>query len=330
MKSNRLQVRARCLFLAAAAWPLLALAEQPPTPQQLLDSAHRVSDLSASGAYVLHATVVVNPGGQSERRGQLTISRDHDRARVVLELDGRKEERVVSGDKLYVVPGHGSLFAVGLSEFDQSWDPSRPQKFAIRGKTTFGTVHAGKAHDRDVWCVDQKFELGKTRLCFDAVTSVLLRDGASDKYRKEFLDYATAGTQMYPQKVQVFRENVAPFEVDQISVTPAQLSAEVFKVPDNAIEVEGCENEQPPKAKYTPEPSFPSAARDAKRQTTVVLYVLITKEGKVGAVQSLSTDSYGFAQNAQDMVKTWRFKPGTCNGHPVATELNLEVDFKLY
>jgi len=28
-------------------------------------------------------------------------------------------------------------------------------------------------------------------------------------------------------------------------------------------------------------------------------------------------------------VKTWRFNPAACNGRPVATEMNIEMDFKL-
>lgn len=309
---------------------LIASAEQTPTPQQLLDAAHRASDLTSLGSYVLHANVVVNPGNRDERRGKLTISRDHDRARISLEFPGHTEERVISGDKVYIHPEQWMLFAAGLSEFDQSWDPGRPQKFSIRGRSSYRNVHAEKSHERDAWCMDEKFEVGKNWLCFDAATSLLLRDGSSGKNRKEFLDQTSAGTQLYPQRVQVFRENMAPFEVNEISVTPTPLAEDVFKVSENSFEVEGCEAKTPPKATSTPEPDFPKAARDSKRQMTVVLYTLVTKEGRIGAVQALGTDSYGFARNAEEKVKTWRFKPATCKGHPVATEMNIEVDFRLF
>jgi protein TonB len=307
-----------------------AFAKQSPSAQQLLDAAHKASDLTSLGPYVLHATVVVNPGNSDERRGRLTISRDHDRARVSLEFAGNTEERVISGDKVFVHPGPSMLFASGLSEFDQSWDPGRPQKFSLRGHPSYGKVRAEKSHERDAWCMDEKFETGKNWLCFDAVTSVLLRDGSSGKNRKEFLDYVPAGAQLYPQKVEFFRENLAPFEVDNISVTPMPLTEDVFKVPENSIEIEGCEARVSPKATSTPEPDFPKAARDSKRQATVVLYALVTEQGKITAVQALGTDQYGFSQNAEEKVRTWRFKPGTCNGRPVATEMKIEVDFRLY
>lgn len=304
--------------------------QQRPSPQQLLDAAHKASDLTSLGSYVLHANVVVNPGNRDERRGKLTISRDHDRAQIILKFPGHTEERVISGDKVYIHPEQWMLFAAGLSEFDQSWDPGRPQKFALRAHPAFGNVHAEKSHKRDAWCMDEKFEAGKNWLCFDAATSMLLRDGSSGKNHKEFLDHTSAGTQMYPQRVQVFRENVAPFEVNGITVTPAPLDEDVFKVPENSFEVEGCEDKTPPKVTSAPEPDFPKAARDSKRQMTVVLYALVTKEGRIGAVHALGMDSYGFGLNAEEKVKTWRFKPAACNGHPVAAEMNIEVDFRLF
>jgi outer membrane biosynthesis protein TonB len=38
-------------------------------------------------------------------------------------------------------------------------------------------------------------------------------------------------------------------------------------------------------------------------------------------------DDYGFAQNALNTVKTWRFKPAACNGRSVAAEMNIEIEF---
>jgi TonB family protein len=35
-------------------------------------------------------------------------------------------------------------------------------------------------------------------------------------------------------------------------------------------------------------------------------------------------------ENAIETVKTWRFEPGTKGGKPVAVEIAVEVDFKLY
>jgi TonB family protein len=170
----------------------------------------------------------------------------------------------------------------------------------------------------------------KTKLCFDAATSLLLHEGSGEKSRKEYSDYASFGASMYPQTVQIFRENLAPFEVQQISITPAHLNDDVFKVPDNAVEVEGCDHEKPPEAISTPEPSFPKGAKDARQEAVTVVNALVSNEGKVISAQALGSDLYGFAQITVDTVKIWRFKPATCNGRPVAMEMNIEMEFRLY
>jgi len=316
---------ALCLSLVSAS------AQQAPTPQQLLDAAHKATDLASAGAYTLQATLVVNPGNpKSERRGTLMIVRDHDRARLTLESDGRTEERVVLGTKQFFAPGQGTLSTMGLKEFDYSWDPGRRPRFETNQKPSFGKVGKQKIQGRDAWCFDRKLAQFKTKLCFDTATSVLLREGSSEKNRKEYSGYASFGTRLYPQKVQIFRENLAPFELDQISITTAQSNDDVFKVSEKAIEVDDCDHKEPPKPIHTPEPEFPKDGRNAKEQSLVLLYALVDTEGKVAGLQTISTDSYGFSQNALNMVKTWRFKPATCNGRPVMMEMNIEVNFKLF
>lgn len=307
-----------------------ASAQQAPSAQQLLDAAHQVTDLASAGAYTLQATLVVNPGNPKfERRAKLLIARDHDRARFTLESDGHTEERVVLGAKQYVVHGHGTLAAMGLGDFDYSWDPGRPPQFETNQRPSFGDVRKQKIQGKEAWCFDRKLPQAKTKLCFDVAKSILLHEGSAEN-RKEYSDYASLGASMYPQRVQIFRENLAPFELDQISITPAQANDDLFKVPQNALEVERCDHEKPPEAISTPEPSFPKGAKDARQEAIRLIYALVNNEGKIVSAEALGTDSYGFGQNAVDSVKTWRFKPATCNGRAVAAEMNVEMSFRLH
>ena len=258
------------------------------------------------------------------------------RARVTLESDGRIEERVILRGKQLVVPGHGTLEAIGLSAFDQIWNPIRRMKFANNTESTLGSVSAHKIHKRDAWCFDRKSPwefFGKTNeikstLCFDAATAVLVRESSDETTNQEFLDYTSFGTAMYPRKVQILRENRAPIVVRHISVQPATLTDDTFKEPTNSMEVESCSDEVSPKAIRTTESEFPKAGSNARMQLLVYLYVLLDKEGKVAGLQPLTMDDYGFSQNAVKTVKTWQFQPATCNGRAVAAEMTIEVDFR--
>jgi TonB family protein len=158
---------------------------------------------------------------------------------------------------------------------------------------------------------------------------VLLRDGQDAKNRKEFLDYAAIQGHMFPQKVDIFRRDMLPLSIEQITVTPATLTDDVFRAPANALEIEGCDNKEPPKPKQTPEPAFPDSAPIHKK-ALVTVYAIVTKEGKVGEAHALSPDHDGFSESAVKTVRTWRFKPATCNGNPVAAEMNVEVSFNRF
>jgi TonB family protein len=323
-KTRLLVLLTLCLGLMSAS------AEQAPLPQQLLDAAHKVSDLASDGAYTLQATLVVNPGNPKfERRAKLMIVRDHNRARFTLESDGRTEERVILGAKQYVVPGQGTLSAMGLRDFDYSWDPGRPPQFETNQLPSFGDVRKQKIHGKEAWCFDRKLPQSKTKLCFDVANSMLVHEGSRESHT-EYSDYASLDASMYPKRVQIFRENLAPFELDQISITPAHANDDLFKVPQNALEIERCDDEKPPVAISTPEPSFPKDAKDARQEAISVINVVLNNEGKVVSAEALGTDSYGFGQNTVDSVKTWRFKPATCNGRPVAAEMNIEMSFRLH
>lgn len=323
-KKNLFWIFPLCLGLMSAS------AEKAPDPQQLLDAAHKATDLASAGAYTLQATLVVNPGNPKlERRAKLMIVRDHDRARFTLESEGRTEERVILGAKQYIVPGQGALAAMGLRDFDYSWDPGRPPQFETKQRPSFGEVRKQKIQGKEAWCFDRKLPQSKTKLCFDVTKSILLHEGSGENH-KEYSDYASLGASMYPQKVQIFRENLAPFELDQISIAPAQANDDLFKVPQNALEVEGCDHEKPPEPISTPEPSFPKGAKDARQEAISLIYALVNTEGKIVSAEALGTDSYGFGQNAVDSVKTWRFKPATCNGRAVAAEMNVEMSFRLH
>ena len=85
-----------------------------------------------------------------------------------------------------------------------------------------------------------------------------------------------------------------------------------------------------PQALYTPEPDFSEPARKAKYQGTAILNVVVDKEGNVSRIRLERPLGMGLDENAMESLKTWRFKPATRNGQPVAVELNVEVAFNLH
>ena len=73
-------------------------------------------------------------------------------------------------------------------------------------------------------------------------------------------------------------------------------------------------------------PSYPTQARQAHVQGTVVLQALIGKDGSVRNLHALSGPPM-LTQAALDAVKQWRYKPYYLDGQPVEAETQINVKF---
>jgi protein TonB len=85
-----------------------------------------------------------------------------------------------------------------------------------------------------------------------------------------------------------------------------------------------------PQVIFNPEPSFSDEARKSKTQGRVGLLLVVGKDGRTHNIRVQESLGMGLDEKAMDAVKTWRFKPAMLNGVPVATQILVEVDFRLY
>ncbi|MGA3212641.1 MAG: TonB family protein [Terriglobales bacterium] len=85
-----------------------------------------------------------------------------------------------------------------------------------------------------------------------------------------------------------------------------------------------------PRAIHTSEPEFSDEARKEMVQGTVLMGIVVGADGLVRSVEVKRPLCMGLTEKAVEAVKSWRFKPGTKNGEPVAVKINVEVNFRLY
>src|SRR5579864_446619 len=81
---------------------------------------------------------------------------------------------------------------------------------------------------------------------------------------------------------------------------------------------------------YDPVPEYSPEARQAKFQGTVVLWAIIGPDGRPHSLRVAHSLGMGLDEKAIEAVRTWRFRPATKEGNPVAVEINVEVNFHLY
>jgi len=85
-----------------------------------------------------------------------------------------------------------------------------------------------------------------------------------------------------------------------------------------------------PRPIYDPDPEFSEEARAAKYQGKVLLWVVIGADGRPQQMRVQRSLGMGLDERALAAVKTWRFEPAMKDGHPVAVQVNIEVNFRLY
>jgi periplasmic protein TonB len=94
---------------------------------------------------------------------------------------------------------------------------------------------------------------------------------------------------------------------------------------------------------YSPDPEYSQAARVVKREGTVLLGVILGRDGSPddvwvirkfvysnGEQKTFKALGLGLEQKAIEAVRHWKFEPATKDGEPVPVFLNVEVTFRLY
>jgi len=87
---------------------------------------------------------------------------------------------------------------------------------------------------------------------------------------------------------------------------------------------------QAPRPIYTPDPEYSEEARKAKYQGVVVLWLVVGPDGRPRDMRVQRGLGMGLDQKAVEAVKQWKFEPATKDGKPVAVQINVEVNFRLY
>jgi protein TonB len=75
------------------------------------------------------------------------------------------------------------------------------------------------------------------------------------------------------------------------------------------------------------DPVYPEAAKAGAQHGSVVLQVLVGRDGTVQDAK-FTQGSLVFARAAIDAVKQWKFKPYILNGRPVSVQSLITLNFK--
>jgi TonB family protein len=76
------------------------------------------------------------------------------------------------------------------------------------------------------------------------------------------------------------------------------------------------------------EPRYPPLALQTRKEGSVLLRAIISREGRITAIEVVSGSPW-FVKAALDAVREWRYRPTYLNGEPVEVETSITVNFRL-
>ncbi len=87
----------------------------------------------------------------------------------------------------------------------------------------------------------------------------------------------------------------------------------------------------PVKLSGSTDPKYPDLGVASRTSGTVLLQAVVTASGRVEDVRLLRSPvpDPGFSAAAMQAVSSWRYRPGTINGRPVAVRMSVVVEFSL-
>jgi TonB family protein len=336
-------------FLFACSLPLsLSSAQNLPAPgsnlqnqdkdiqtraQALLNQARQVSDIRAPGApafrlkatfsftgpalEIVHGTYTEVWASDSQWRRETVV--DHSSR---LEIGGKDrlwqldnsndfpEQAAQVSDVLDIFPSNSAAL-----EFESISDDIRdpPSDCAIT-KPDF-------SHHKSIFCFDKKTQL----LVWRAFPETRPRNVVQDSCG--YVKFRKLGNYWSPEQMSCFadRHHTLDVSVLELVIDPSP-NPDLFTAPPNAIELGRCPTKsEPPRATSSPYPQRPVGSRD--QEAIVGLSLVVDVKGKPQNVKVVNSGGARFDDAALTAVRSWRFKPSTCNGEPMPMQINMKIDF---
>ena len=312
------------------------LAQEPPKPtvqeraEALLDRARQLSDIRAKDAPALRLKATFSFTGDNLDPVEGTFTETW-----VSDTQWRRET-VVGNLRQIDVAGPGKHWLVYPDGFpDQAnavpslmvYLPSVSQKleFALIRERTASDMTADCAFSRPV------IESFQFVFCFEKKSGVLLERVSPEKRLRNVVrttcDYGTFrkfGDYTFPREVVCFedRHKKISASVVELSLEPP-LDPALFDPPAGAIEVGQCSGKREPPSLSMDELILPGL--DPERIAWLRIWFVVDAKGKAQQIRVLHSASKVSNARALDTVRSWHFKPGTCDGKPMPMPMTFEI-----
>jgi TonB family protein len=143
-----------------------------------------------------------------------------------------------------------------------------------------------------------------------------------------YADYQKFGDRVLARSYECAEDKLPRLEARVVELTAAPATGPIFFTPpDGAKESVNCLTPiKHPTVVYYPDPKPP---RTSGGRTLVVLNIVVGTDGKPHDLRVSSAPNRDFDEAALEAVRQWIFRPATCDGESVETQIAVEVNFHL-
>lgn len=339
----------RLLFLLSVAFfgvslsAHRALAQAPhetavqKRAEALIGAARQLSDIrsSASAPFRLSATFTFVADTLETVNGTYTevwISKSQ--WRRAIDIGASQQIEVASSGKLWIldkpedfpekaklVVGMMRVVPGGLEKLDFE---SIAEHAGENPPTVCAISKEGSAHEKHAYCFEKK-----SGALLEAVSPRMHSTRVSD-YACDYGMFKKFGDYWFPREMACFEDRHRMVDAKVVDlVAENKPDPDLFAPPTGAVELDFCpDTETPAVAKSTTLPIQPFGIRDEPDSIRVPIAMVIDTKGRTQKLRLLHPGQGVLDKEAMAAVRRWRFKPATCNGTPMTTQMDVDVPFQ--
>jgi len=319
-------MRAWIITLFVALLPTYGLAADNPAGQQLLDDAAKLIRIQGPGKAPFQMEVDFQAQINVPLQGHITLKwASPDLGYWNLAMEGYREIQVRKGETLYTkrnapfTPLALTHLQNLLEVFHVDSHDWEVQKIKPEGGLSCVQLKPRRGHAHEKICLEPDSK--------HVVSVESKRDDDGDK--QVFGDYQPFHDHSFPRELKYFENGSLLLRLKIISLQDKSFEDLVFTPPQNSIVRRKCENMTHAVAVKQPDPEYPPAAAQNRLMGTTTVALTVQVDGSVNDIQILQSAEHEMDRQTVETVKKWKFKPAMCGTDPVATDITVEVNFRL-
>ena len=311
------------------------LADVGPADQQLLTAAADLVNIRSIGAGPFQLDADFRAQINIPRDGHLTLKWvAKDLWSLEITMGDYRQLNVRKGDTLYI-SRNAPFTPLRLSELQGLLDVFSSEADDWQIKKVKHPVQGGIETE----CMEIRAKSGrhasksKRELCINEATKQVVTEEVredDDYRRKEFKDYQPFREHNYPRQLRLLVNGSEALNAKIIALRESTFDQATFVPPAGAIARRQCENMTYPVEVKTPDPAYPRSASQNGMGGTATVALTVLPSGFVDNVQVIGSAGHEMDQVTQEILKTWKFKPAMCGTEPIAYDIRVEMNFRLY